>query len=433
MQNSSTVLTCELVDLSGLLATFVLKPENLSPFAKISTKKANFAPCIYMISNKSYIIILLCCLWSVLPLVSLNAEGRDFTVVIDPGHGGRDPGAIGKRGKEKTINLNVALKLGNLIKTNCPDVKIVYTRNKDVFVGLDRRAQIANNANADLFISIHTNSVARGRTVRGTETYTLGLHRTDDNLEVAKKENAVILIESDYEQRYAGFNPNSSESYIIFEFLQDKNMEKSVQLASLIQRQFKNTAKRIDKGVHQAGFLVLRETIMPGVLVELGYISTPDEERYLLSEAGTDALAKSIYQAFITYKEQNGVLMTKKTSSKSAAKAQTKTTSKQQVKKTASAAKVSTGEKPVFKIQILTSDKKLSANNKQFKGLSPVNYYQEKGLYKYTYGESIDYNKVLRTKRQISAKFKGAFIIAFKNGKKMDVNQAIKEFKNNKK
>ena len=433
MQNSSIVLTCELVDLSGLLATLVLKPENLSPFAKISTKKANFAPCIYMISNKSYIIILLCCLWSVLPLVSLNAEGRDFTVVIDPGHGGRDPGAIGKRGKEKTINLNVALKLGNLIKTNCPDVKIVYTRNKDVFVGLDRRAQIANNANADLFISIHTNSVARGRTVRGTETYTLGLHRTDDNLEVAKKENAVILIESDYEQRYAGFNPNSSESYIIFEFLQDKNMEKSVQLASLIQRQFKNTAKRIDKGVHQAGFLVLRETTMPGVLVELGYISTPDEERYLLSEAGTDALAKSIYQAFITYKEQNGVLMTKKTSSKSAAKAQTKTTSKQQVKKTASAAKVSTGEKPVFKIQILTSDKKLSANNKQFKGLSPVNYYQEKGLYKYTYGESIDYNKVLRTKRQISAKFKGAFIIAFKNGKKMDVNQAIKEFKNNKK
>ena len=433
MQNSSTVLTCELVDLSGLLATFVLKPENLSPFAKISTKKANFAPCIYMISNKSYIIILLCCLWSVLPLVSLNAEGRDFTVVIDPGHGGRDPGAIGKRGKEKTINLNVALKLGNLIKTNCPDVKIVYTRNKDVFVGLDRRAQIANNANADLFISIHTNSVARGRTVRGTETYTLGLHRTDDNLEVAKKENAVILIESDYEQRYAGFNPNSSESYIIFEFLQDKNMEKSVQLASLIQQQFKNTAKRIDKGVHQAGFLVLRETTMPGVLVELGYISTPDEERYLLSEAGTDALAKSIYQAFITYKEQNGVLMTKKTSSKSAAKAQTRTTSKQQVKKTASAAKVSTGEKPVFKIQILTSDKKLSANNKQFKGLSPVNYYQEKGLYKYTYGESIDYNKLLRTKRQISAKFKGAFIIAFKNGKKMDVNQAIKEFKNNKK
>ena len=390
-----------------------------------------------MISNKSYIIILLYCLWSALPFVRVNAEGRDFTVVIDPGHGGRDPGAIGKRGKEKTINLNVALKLGKLIQANCPDVKIVYTRKSDVFVGLDRRAQIANNANADLFISIHTNSVAKGRTVRGTETYTLGLHRTDDNLEVAKKENAVILIESDYEQRYAGFNPNSSESYIIFEFLQDKNMEKSVQLATLIQRQFKNTAKRIDKGVHQAGFLVLRETTMPGVLVELGYISTPDEERYLLSEAGTDALAKSIYKAFISYKEQNGVLMTKKTSTVSSPKTSSNTSAnpkqKEKAAKAVSTAKTSTSGKPVFKIQILTSDKKLGAKNKQFKGLSPVNYYQEKGLYKYTYGESTDYNKVLRTKRQISAKFKGAFIIAFKDGKKVDVNQAIKEFKNNKK
>ena len=145
-----------------------------------------------------------------IPFVTTQAKGRDFTVVIDPGHGGRDPGAIGRRGKEKNINLNVALKLGKLIQSNCKDVNIVYTRQNDIFVGLDKRAQIANNAKADLFISIHTNSVAKGRTVRGTETYTLGLHRTEDNLEVAKKENAVILIENDYEQRYAGFNPNSS-------------------------------------------------------------------------------------------------------------------------------------------------------------------------------------------------------------------------------
>ena len=384
-----------------------------------------------MIMNRSYIIILLCCLWLVFPLVGAQAESRDFIVVIDPGHGGRDPGAIGKRGKEKNINLNVALKLGKLIKNNCKDVSIVYTRDKDTFVGLDRRAQIANDAKANLFISIHTNSVARGRTVRGTETYTLGLHRTEDNLEVAKKENAVILIENDYEQRYAGFNPNSSESYIIFEFLQDENMEKSVQLATLIQRQFKNTAKRIDKGVHQAGFLVLRETTMPGVLVELGYISTPDEERYLLTESGTDALAKSIYRAFIKYKEQNGSPIarrnepptnpvTPKVSSQT--KKKPLDTLQKQIKKE---------EKPIFKIQILTSDRKLSTNNKQFKGLSPISYYQEKGIYKYTYGESSDYNKVLRTKRQIETKFKGAFIIAFKNGKKIDVNQAIKEFKNN--
>ena len=376
--------------------------------------------------NRSYIIILWCCLLSALPFLPLKAEGGTFTVVIDPGHGGRDPGAIGKRGKEKTINLNVALKLGKLIQANCQDVHIVYTRQKDVFVGLDRRAQIANDAKADLFISIHTNSVARGRTVRGTETYTLGLHRTDENLEVAKKENSVILIENDYEQRYAGFNPNSAESYIIFEFLQDRNMEKSVQLATLIQRQFKGTAKRIDKGVHQAGFLVLRETTMPGVLVELGYISTPDEERYLLSEAGTDALARSIYQAFVSYKGQNIGTVSKGKATATVPKPQPKAQEKTVEPET----KADEG-KPVFKIQILTSDKKLPSKSKQFKGLSPVTYYQEKGMYKYTYGESTDYNKVLRTKRQISAKFKGAFIIAFKNGQKMDVNQAIKEFKNN--
>ena len=388
-----------------------------------------------MAIKKNYIIILMCALWWALPFASVQAQGRDFTVVIDPGHGGRDPGAIGRKGREKTINLNVALKLGKLIEDNCPDVRIVYTRQKDVFVGLDRRAQIANNAKADLFISIHTNSVARGRTVRGTETYTLGLHRTDDNLEVAKKENSVILIESDYEQRYAGFNPNSAESYIIFEFLQDKNMEKSVDFATLIQRQFKTTAKRIDKGVHQAGFLVLRETTMPGVLVELGYISTPDEERYLLSETGTSALAKSIYQAFVSYKGQHDSPSARRKEPVAPAKAEAQPEPVKEKPKAASPAKAKQAQaskgKPVFKIQILTSDKKLGNGNRQFKGLSPVSYYQEKGLYKYTYGESTDYNKVLRTKRQIASKFKGAFIIAFKDGKKMDVNQAIKEFKNN--
>lgn len=390
---------------------------------------------VNMTSFRNYILVLLCFIGSILPLTSVQAEGRDFTVVIDPGHGGRDPGAIGRKGKEKNINLSVALKLGKLIKDNCKDVRIVYTRQTDVFVGLDKRAQIANNAKADLFISIHTNSVARGRTVRGTETYTLGLHRTDDNLEVAKKENSVILIESDYEQRYAGFNPNSAESYIIFEFLQDKNMEKSVNFASLIQSQFKSTAKRIDKGVHQAGFLVLRETTMPGVLVELGYISTPDEERYLLSEAGTDALAKSIYHAFVSYKKQHNSpsVQGKKPAAptKEPATPRPESESKPKTKKETAANQPQKQEgKIVFKIQILASDKKLDAKNKQFKGLSPVNYYQEKGLYKYTYGESTDYNKVVRTKRQIASKFKDAFIVAFKDGKKVNVNEAIKEFKN---
>ena len=394
-----------------------------------------------MRQNRLYIILFLCSLWLALPLSHLSAQGKDFTLVIDPGHGGKDPGAIGKKGKEKNINLNVALKLGNLIKENCKDVNIVYTRQKDTFVALDRRAQIANNAKADLFISIHTNSVAKGKTVRGTETYTLGLHRTEDNLEVAKKENSVILIESDYEQRYAGFNPNSAESYIIFEFLQDKNMEKSVRLATDIQKQFKTTAKRIDKGVHQAGFLVLRETTMPGVLVELGYISNPDEERYLLTEAGTSALAKSIYQAFLSYKKKfdmgdttrPALAKTPEKVQEPAPAQKPKTQSKPQTPKKPKnePIKSTQSDKPIFKIQFLTSDKKLPAGSKLFKGLTPVGHYQEKGIYKYTYGDSHDYNKVLRTKRQISTKFKDAFIIAFKNGKKMNVNEAIKEFKNN--
>ena len=392
-----------------------------------------------MKSKRSYIIILLWAIGQFFLPSTIQAEGSIFTVVIDPGHGGRDPGAIGKRGKEKNINLNVALKLGNLIQKNCKDVRIVYTRKNDTFVTLERRAQIANNAKADLFISIHTNSVAKGRTVRGTETYTLGLHRSDDNLEVAKKENSVILIESDYEQRYAGFNPNSSESYIIFEFLQDKNMEKSVELATLIQKQFKSTAKRIDKGVHQAGFLVLRETSMPGVLVELGYISTPDEERYLLTEAGTDALAQSIFKAFKSYKSQNSSTISANKQKKPTLQAESKPQQAPKVptktasKTTSQPSKTNKASKTVFKIQILTSEKALGAKSKQFKGLSPVHHYKENGMYKYTYGETTDYNQILRTKKQISGKFKDAFIIAFKDGKKTNLSQAIKEFKNKKK
>lgn len=398
-----------------------------------------------MKTDRLKIIILLCSLWLVLPAFCLSAERKDFIVVIDPGHGGHDPGAIGRRGREKNINLKVALKVGRLIQNNCNDVKVIYTRKTDVFIPLDRRAQIANNAKADLFISIHTNSVARGKSVRGAETYTLGLHRTEENLEVAKKENSVILIEDNYEQRYAGFNPNSSESYIIFEFLQDKNMEKSVKLATYIQKQFKNTARRVDKGVHQAGFLVLRATSMPSVLVELGYISNPDEEQYLLSETGTTTLANSIYNAFLNYKREHDAPGSQvphqdlpepeNNPAEPAAGEQTAKPDKVVVpsptpKKT-SGTKNKTSCKPVFKVQILTSDKVLPKGSKKLKGLSPVSYYHEKGLYKYTYGESTDYNKVLRTKRNVTSKFKDAFIIAFKNGEKMNVNEAIKEFKKN--
>lgn len=366
--------------------------------------------------------------------LSVHAEGKTddrFVVVLDPGHGGNDPGAIGRKGKEKNINLNVAVKLGNLIENNCKDVRVVYTRKTDKFVPLHTRAEIANNAKANLFISIHTNAVARKNSgVMGTETYTLGLHRTEENLEVAKKENSVILIEDDYKQRYAGFNPNSSESYIIFEFMQDKNMAQSVNFATLVQKNFKG-CNRIDKGVHQAGFLVLRETSMPSVLVELGYISNPTEENYLLSERGTSELANAIFKALINYKNNvPASLQTGQNDRVVELKKENTSTFKTQDKKVE---KVTKDSKPVFKIQILASDKVIAKNSRQFKGLSPVDYYKENGMIKYTYAKDTDYNKILRIKRKtVDPKFKDAFIIAFKNGEKMNVNQAIKEFKNQK-
>lgn len=317
----------------------------------------------------------------------------------------------------------MALKLGRLIKQNCPDTKVIYTREKDIFVPLHRRAEIANDAKADLFISIHTNSLAaRNSKVRGTETYTLGLHRTQENLEVAKKENAVILIEDDYKQQYAGFNPNSSESYIIFEFLQDKNMAQSVSFATAVQRQFRN-ANRTDKGVHQAGFLVLRATSMPSVLIELGYITNPSEESFLLSEQGSATLARSIYQAFLTYKSGKtpGTIQRLQKVQPCQLKPQVNFPNKGSLKRTKPPKDVTatSSGKPVFKIQILTSDRQLPAKSRLFKGLTPVDSYKENGIIKYTYGEDTNYNKILRLKRnKIDSKFKDAFIIAFKDGVK---------------
>lgn len=226
---------------------------------------------------------------------------KTFTLVLDAGHGGKDPGALGKVGKEKNINLAVTKAVGKLVEDNLKDVKVVYTRKTDVFVELNERAAIANRAKADLFVSIHTNALPGRAQGRGSETYTLGMHRAADNLAVAKRENSAIMLEKDYENRYEGFDPKSSESYIIFEFMQDKNMERSVKLATLIQQQFRS-AGRVDKGVHQAGFLVLRATSMPSCLVELGYITTSTEESYLTSDRGVNELAKSIYEAIKKYK-----------------------------------------------------------------------------------------------------------------------------------
>lgn len=374
---------------------------------------------------------------------------KNFTLVIDAGHGGKDSGAQGVISKEKDINLNVALAFGRYVEMNCPDVRVVYTRKSDVFVTLMGRAEIANKAKADLFVSVHTNAVERGY-IKGFEVYTLGMHRASDNLDVAKRENAVITLESGYQSRYQGFDPNSSESYIMFEYMQDKNMENSVLLAQHIQKSVCNSATRINKGIHQAGFLVLRETSMPSCLIELGFISTPEEERELNDPIVQDQMARGIFQAFQNYRgktttsinypvfvEENAVI--KDTTEKKeevqprseppveVQPVQKKVEVKEE--KLASQQKKDVSNLPVFKVQVLVSSRVLNNNDVNLKGLTGVDYYKESGMVKYTYGASENYNEIYKLRKQIIDKFPQAFIVAFKDGNKVDVNMAIKEWK----
>lgn len=245
----------------------------------------------------SLFIFLLC---TFILIETSGKEAPQKIVVIDAGHGGKDPGSVVGKAREKHIVLDIALKLGKLIKENQKNIKVVYIRDGDYFVPLLDRAQIANKANADLFISIHAN-YCPNPTVYGTETYVLGLHRTEDNLNVAKKENSVILLEDDYTQRYEGFNPNLSESYIMFELVQDAYLDQSLRFASILQTNFKLMAQRHDREVRQAGFLVLRETSMPSVLIETGYLSNKKENAYLLTEQGRKDISQSIYGSLVNY------------------------------------------------------------------------------------------------------------------------------------
>ena len=388
-------------------------------------------------------------------MTSLAANKR-FTLVIDPGHGGHDAGALGAISKEKNINLAVALRFGKYVEQNLPEVRVIYTRKTDVFIPLNERANIANRANADLFISVHTNALPAGKIARGFETYTLGMHRAKDNLDVAMRENSVISMEKDYQQRYQGFDPRSSESYIIFEFIQGKNMERSVELARMIQRGVCDGANRPDKGVHQAGFLVLRETSMPGCLIELGFITTPDEERLLNNDSRVDDIARGIYEAFAKYKNKYDKSVSVPYRAKDseevnipkivpdqepAPKTRVVTRGKQpkreeatpeqpkRVKKEVKKAEIA--DAPVFKLQIFVGSRNLRKGDAHFKGETDYDSFQEGNLVKYTLGASTNYNEIYRLRKEKLDKFPEAFIIAFKNGQKYDVNQAIREFKQN--
>lgn len=453
----------------------------------------------------------------------LHAAVTDrFTLVIDAGHGGHDSGAKGSFSYEKNINLSVALAFGKYVERNCPDVRVVYTRKKDVFIPLYERAEIANRNKANLFVSVHTNALPKGRISRGFETYTLGdgrSHGTKTNLDVAKRENSVIFMEKDYKQHYVGYDPNSAESNIMFEFVQDHNMQQSVEFAKLLQRNVCSMAGRINKGVHQDNFAVLRLTSMPACLIELGFITTPDEEKALNDANMVDRIGRGIYNAFIEYKSKqaggitipykplpetdNEVEAKNETKNKPEAKNDTKPEAKnnakpeaktnvqskqslmaleediitfdekagkatnnkpvakptQEVKQTAakptsvakpiqetklaqetkpvqetkpaSVAQNVEQSAPVFKIQIMTSSRKLKADDAAFKGLKGVDFYSESNSYKYTYGASANYNEIYRLRKEVVEQFPSCFIIALKDGQRMDVNEAIKLFKRN--
>lgn len=550
--------------------------------------------------------------WGSGACVASAATKRPFVLVIDAGHGGKDAGAVGQLTKEKDINLNVALALGRLVEKNCPDVKVIYTRKTDVFVTLQGRAEIANRNKANLFISVHTNSSPVGKAApMGAETYTLGMHRAADNLEVAKRENSVITQENNYKQTYHNFDPRKSESYIIFEFLQDRNMQQSVDLARAIQRNYTSSGRK-NKGVHQAGFLVLRATSMPSVLTELGFISNAEEEKFLHSQEGVATLARAIFEGFKSYRQKhyaqdvaptengndegenqtlvaenepnsdapsplekvrdavsvpqpvdvstlkaemvpvttrpfgqpaapvqkvsgeinkvisqpelppvpavvknvastttaavakevaaaapivNNVASTpvvtkdvvanrptttvvaqpdslvpvipavaavqpvtttspavaenkvvqpdnkssqleiktqtapqdnKTSQTKAQTKAPTKTQDTKKTQDTTKKIEKKTNERPIFKLQLFTIDHALRSDDRHFKGLSPVEYYEEGGRYKYTYGATANYEDAKRLQKDIIDKFPEAFVVAFLNQQRIELAEAIK-------
>lgn len=383
------------------------------------------------------------------------------TVVIDAGHGGHDPGCHGRKGKEKEVTLSVALKLGKLITENNPDVKVVYTREKDEFIELHERANIANRNHADLFISIHCNS-GKGNAF-GVETFSMGLHRSADNLDVAKRENESVLLEKDYKSNYEGFDPASPEASIIFTLYQNAFLDQSLTMASLVQDEFREVDKRFDRGVKQAGFLVLVYTAMPSILIETGFLTNPEDEKLMVTEKGQQKIAESIYRAFRKYKgdldeDKNPVSVRKeelksftpkeKPIEKNVAKPVTipnktidttrksETTAvvkKEEPKKVDAPkievkepAKIDADKTVVFKVQLTSSDKKIPLTSTQFMNLDGISEYSDNGLFKYTYGNFHDSNEAIKVQRTMREKgFKEAFVVAFMEGKRINIKDAI--------
>lgn len=350
-----------------------------------------------------------------LPLIFLINAGlqppeKTFTVVINAGHGGTDPGCHGTVHWEKDVALSIALKLGAMIESELPDVKVEYTRKTDVFVPLNEIAAHANRHNPDLFICIHCNA-STNKEVYGSETYVMGLHKTKGNLEVARRENASILYEDDYKSKYEGFDPNSPEASIIFSMYQDVFLDRSLSFAAKVQDQFEKIGRE-NKGVKQAGFLVLWKTKMPAVLIETGFLTNPTEEKYLGSARGQEEIARSIYNAFVKYKKESQG-----------------EPEKEEAKKPAPAPADTLKNPPTdalwFGVQLLSSSKKIPLTSKRLKGLTPVREINEENAFKYICGPFYNLDQAVEEQKRIrEAGFPDAFLVAYHKQQKISLKEA---------
>jgi N-acetylmuramoyl-L-alanine amidase len=417
---------------------------------------------------EKYILVFQCCivLTGLFIFVPLTAQEARFTVVIDAGHGGHDPGALGSFSREKDINLAIVLDLGALIEQNFKDVKVIYTRKTDKYLTLQERADVVNDHHADLFVCIHTNS-SLSPAAFGTETFTLGLAKSKANLDVAMRENSVILLEEDYRSKYKGFDPKSVDSYIMFEFMQDKYIDKSVEFSSAIQKQFVNYCGRSDHGVRQAGFWVLHRSACPSVLVEVGFISNPAEERFLITDQGQKQMATAVYNAFVDYKRvhdkksgrqtplvskieqpvqateelheatqpEKSIADTPKPVEREVVKRPKKveilkpvdTLKSTEITRVPSVESVQNKDLvPVFKVQLFASRVELAKDAADFKGVDGVEFFTENRYYKYTLGSETEYEKIEKIRKSILKKFPDAFIIAFQGERKLTAREVLK-------
>ena len=389
--------------------------------------------------------------------LAVVAAGKRFTLVIDAGHGGGDNGAPGAYSNEKDLTLKYALAFGRYVERNCPDVKVIYTRTTDIFVTLAGRADIANRNKADLFLSFHINAITGSKSARGFQSWTLGRGAQSGdrgikaNVDVAKRENSVMFLEKDYKKVYKELDANAAENDIMYEFIADKNRERSVELSRLMQQYVCAATGRVNGGSHQNNLAVLRLTSMPSCLLELGFISTPDEEDFLNADSSVPLYVQGVFNAFMKYREHydSNISVPYKPIKDEPVIPQVVPPSYQNeapVPKPARKKKVAvaapevkaqpdatpdkdTSAQPVFKVQLFVTSQALRNDDSRLKGLDGVDFYREGALFKYTCGASANYNEIYKLRKQLLERFPDAFIVAFVAGQKCNINEAIRTFK----